>query len=182
MLDETEVLYYPGQYILHHHQVSISGWMWAHQNMLYNHLWDNVVPKQMKKLPIPLTGHCVVDISPSLILILGGSTVARDWYGRKIPSSAPVPTSHVHLYDFNDQSWLSTSLLGQETNLTRNQIPRVNHACAKYLEDGQTKVICPTIIGWSTKTCLVAKKDVQSWTLKDSNARILVNTLTEIGS
>ena len=141
VLDEAEVLYYPGQYILHHQQVSISDWMWSHQNMLYNHLWDNVVPQQMKRLPIPLTGHCVVDISPRLILILGGSTPAFDWRGRRITSSGPVPTNHVHIYDFDHQSWLSTSLLDQEANLTRNQIPRVNHACAKYVEDGQTKVI-----------------------------------------
>ena len=141
VLDEAEVLYYPGKYILHQQQVSISGWMWSHENMLYSHLWENVVPQQMKRLPIPLTGHCVVDISPRLILILGGSTVALDWYGRRIPGSAPVPTNHVHIYDFDDQTWLSTSFLGQESNLTRNQIPRVNHACARYLEGGQTKVI-----------------------------------------
>ena len=66
---------------------------------------------------ISLTGHCLVDLSPSLILILGGSTVARDWYGREVPGSAPLPTSHLHLYDFQTQSWLSTALLGQEQAL-----------------------------------------------------------------
>ena len=141
VLDDAEVLYYPGQYILHQQQVSISDWMWANQNMLYSHLWDNVVPQQMKRLPIPLAGHCVVDISPSRILILGGSTVGLDWRGRRISSSAPFPTNHVHIYDFDDQSWLSTSLLGQEANLTKNQIPRVNHACATYVEGSQVKVI-----------------------------------------
>ena len=143
VLDESEVLYYPGQYILHHHQVSISHWMWARPDMLYTHLWDEVVPPAMKRLPIPLTGHCLVDLSPRLVLILGGTTVTTtyDWYGRKISSSAPAPTNHLHIYDFDDQSWLSTALPGQEANLTRNQIPRVNHACAKYQEGGRTKVI-----------------------------------------
>ena len=60
VLDETEVLYYPGQYVLHHQQVSITDWAWAQPEMLYHHLWDNVVPQQMKKLPIPLTGRYIL--------------------------------------------------------------------------------------------------------------------------
>ena len=62
VLGSTKQLLYPGEYNLHHHRVNIKGWGWAHQNMLDQHLWDNVIPHQMKSLPIPLAGHCVVDI------------------------------------------------------------------------------------------------------------------------
>ena len=67
MLDSAEVLHYPGQYLLHHHQVNIRHWAWAHVNMLDQHLWDNVIPSNMKKLPIPLAGHCIVDIRHNMI-------------------------------------------------------------------------------------------------------------------
>ena len=67
VLEETEVLYYPGQYVLHQQEVSITGWAWTQQNMLYQPLWHEVQPTQMRRLPLPLTGHCVVDISPRQI-------------------------------------------------------------------------------------------------------------------
>ena len=78
--------------------------------------------------------------SPQYVLVVGGNTVPLDWAGRRVVTVPPVPSSHLHLYDFDSNSWTSTAG-GEDNNMTRNQIPRVNHACAKYQEDGKIKII-----------------------------------------
>ena len=106
-----------------------------------------------------------LDISgPRLILILGGSTVALDWAGRKISGSAPVPTSHVHIYDFDEQAWLSTSLLGQESNLTRNQsaalslVKIIETLCSDWLRLGPRIMVLLRQLSYAIKIQLKAPK------------------------
>ena len=54
-----------------------------------------------------------------------------------------IPTNDVHLYDFEEDTWLSTySLTGPPSNqLKKFRIARANHACARYEEAGRVKVI-----------------------------------------
>ena len=54
-----------------------------------------------------------------------------------------IPTNDVHLYDFEEDAWLSTySLTGPPSNqLKKFRIARANHACARYEEAGRVKVI-----------------------------------------
>ena len=59
----TELLYQPGHYTLAGgRELELDRWTWAHQGMLNTRVWREVVPPGMKSLPLPLSGHCLVDI------------------------------------------------------------------------------------------------------------------------
>ena len=58
----NEVLYYPGNYIINGYNIKFPKWLWASERMVLESVWENVIPDGMKELPLPLAGHCVVDI------------------------------------------------------------------------------------------------------------------------
>ena len=62
ILDENEVMVYPGTWNGTKHNT----WRWMNKNMLKQNLWLNEVVEPMKKLPIPLTGHCAIMINNNL--------------------------------------------------------------------------------------------------------------------
>lgn len=62
----TELLYHPGHYTLAGgRELRLDRWSWAHQAMLNTRVWGEAVPPGMKTLPLPLSGHCAVDIRHS---------------------------------------------------------------------------------------------------------------------
>ena len=62
----TELLYHPGHYrlpaLLGGRELRLDRWSWAHPDMLHSRVWGEAVPPGMKTLPLPLSGHCAVDI------------------------------------------------------------------------------------------------------------------------
>ena len=62
ILQSNEILYYPGSYNINGHNVIFSKWVWASERMIQEAIWEKVIPDGMKELPLPLAGHCVVDI------------------------------------------------------------------------------------------------------------------------
>ena len=65
ILRENEILYYPGTHITGYgdvEDVTIKTWAWAHARMITERLWIFLVPGTIKQLPMPLAGHCAVDI------------------------------------------------------------------------------------------------------------------------
>ena len=62
ILQSNEILYYPGSYNINGHNVIFSKWVWASERMIQEAIWEKVIPNGMKELPLPLAGHCVVDI------------------------------------------------------------------------------------------------------------------------
>ena len=101
--------------------------------------WSAGVPDAMKMLPMPLTGHCAVSIGERFVLVFGGGTNQKDAAGKFIPNSEPKPSNHIHLEDFEDEKWHSTS--ENDKQLNQINVPRVNHACIQYKEMGKIKII-----------------------------------------
>ena len=71
--------------------------------------------------------------------------------GNFIKNSERDPTNHLHLYDFEKNVWHST-YEDDDTGskrLTPMTLPRMNHACLKFIENGKTKIM---LAGGVTKT------------------------------
>ena len=141
ILRDNEVLFYPGSF--EGQNVNIKRWEWANKKMKNILIWKNVVPDAMKNLPIPLTGHCAVNIDDRFSLVIGGATTKSNSDGSFVAFSGPELTNHVHLYDFLRHEWVSTytnsKLDGKE--LKRMKIPRMNHACVMFEDKGNKKVM-----------------------------------------
>ena len=135
-------------------EFTLKRWEWAHKKLKNIEVWDNGVPADfknnptkpgMKKLPIPLTGLCAVDIGSRQVLVIGGGTAEVKADGTFSTNSAPIPTDHIHMY--HNQKWSSTyvSELVQGTKaLSKMKIARMNHACLKvgnevYVAGGVTR-------------------------------------------
>ena len=85
-------------------------WEWAHRKMKNIEVWNRGVKDNMKQLPMPLTGHCALEVSlkemvngveknVKHVIVIGGGTTAINEDGTFDLYSGPVPTSHVHLYE-----------------------------------------------------------------------------------
>ena len=149
ILMDNEILLYPAAFERNTFQQS--SWEWAHKNIKNKEVWNSGVPEAMKRLPIPLTGHCVVDINTRYVLVIGGGTTLVDEKGNFIMNSEPEPTNHLHLYDFDKNVWHSTyddDGTGKK-HLTPMTLPRMNHACLKFVENGKIKIM---LAGGVTKT------------------------------
>ena len=106
ILMDNEILLYPASF--EGSTFEQKSWQWAHKKMKNKEVWNSGVPEAMKKLPIPLTGHCAVDINTRYVLVFGGGTTMVDDKGNFIMNSEPEPTNHLHLYDFEKNVWHST--------------------------------------------------------------------------
>ena len=106
----------------------------------------------MKFLPIPLTGHCAVQINiagdgTNIVVIGGGTTeVKEDGNGVTfVQNTGPIPTDHVHVYSFSTNKWSSTfaesSLVTGTKVLKKSNIARMNHGCVSFTEGGKEKVM-----------------------------------------
>ena len=111
------------------------------------------MPEGMKRLPIPLTGHCAVNINDRYVLVIGGATLQTNPDGSFVAFSRQEISNHVHLYDFSKDAWLSTFTNSNREGkaLNKLRIPRMNHACVTYEEKGVTKII---VVGGVSKDSL----------------------------
>ena len=148
ILQDNEVLFYPGSF--EEDSYEHKSWQWANKNMKNKEVWSSGVPEAMKLLPMPLTGHCAVDINTRYVLVIGGGTTQVDDNGNFIMNSEPEPSNHIHLYDFEKKMWSSTyeNAETRSKSLTPMSLPRMNHACIKFKENGRTKIM---IAGGVTK-------------------------------
>ena len=155
ILQDNEVLLFPGSFA--GTDYDIRSWEWAHKKMKNILVWENVVPEGMKKLPIPLTGHCAVIINDRYVLVIGGATLQTNPDGSFVAFSRQEISNHVHLYDFSKDTWASTVTNSQRDGkaLNKIRIPRMNHACVTYEENGATKVM---IVGGVSKDSLEDSK------------------------
>ena len=148
ILQDNEVLFYPARFDNKNYE--LNNWEWAHRKMKNMEVWSNGVPETMKKLPIPLTGHCAVKIDTRFILVIGGGTnkFAEEKF---LANSKPEPTNHIHLYDFDKRKWDSTFVDGnmEVKKIGQMNIPRMNHACLLFEEGGRKKIM---VAGGVTKT------------------------------
>ena len=72
-------------------------------------------------------------------LIIGGGTNRLDKSGNIDHYSDPVPTTHIHFYNFNNDQWISSTLNTSTLwgkPLRRMTYGRMNHACIKYNDNG----------------------------------------------
>ena len=147
ILQDTEVLVYPQS------RRSTGGltpwsakrWDWAHRKQKNIEVWNNGVPGDadqgnpgMKLLPMPLSGHCVVEVGAGQsrgILVIGGGTTKVNEDGTFLTNSGPLPSSHLHLYhlagpdkDKWSSSFPSPLVLGTRP-LARLVTSRMNHGC-----------------------------------------------------
>lgn len=51
------------------------------------HVWQNSVPDELKRLPLPLTGHCALNIDQQYAVVIGGATTPLDQLGNHLPWS-----------------------------------------------------------------------------------------------
>merc|ERR1712130_1008631 len=101
ILQDDEVLQFPSRA---GDSWSLKKWVWAHKKMKYIEVWNNAVPNGMKLLPMPLAGHCSVDMD-DLVLVIGGGTNEMKEDGTFVHNSGPIPTNHIHLYDKTTDQW-----------------------------------------------------------------------------
>jgi hypothetical protein len=137
ILQDNEVLIYPE---VRKNRFTAKRWEWAHKKMKNIEVWNSGVPGDMrftpkhagmKVLPLPLAGHCAVDIG-GRVAVVGGGTLADHSNEIIIQNSPLVPTDHVHFYNRADQKWSSTfesDLVTGSLRVTKLGIPRMNHAC-----------------------------------------------------
>ena len=162
MVESTEVLQYP---VIFRPTGSSPGytlkrWLWANQKMKDFEIWQYGVRQPQYSLPIPLAGHCVVKLDDRFVVFLGGATTRFDEFSSVIPNTGPEPTSHVHVYgefrryctalgnnwnistltDLDNEVW-ATTFQGQDPNLKRMNVGRMNHGCVTYVEAGRTKIM-----------------------------------------
>lgn len=162
ILQDNEVLIYP-QVRKNSGNVVFSNkrWDWAHKKMKNIEVWNEAVPGDltaspvrpgMKMLPMPLAGHCAVEVGSGDgrgVLVLGGGTAVLD-DDAVVQNSPVVPTSHVHFYHKaggNKDKWsssLDTPLATGTRSLGRMGVARMNHACLAignkvYVAGGVTK-------------------------------------------
>ena len=141
ILQDNEVLLYPASW--EGSDYDVRKWEWAHKKMKNILIWDNIVPEGMKRLPMPLTGQCAVNINDRYAIVTGGATLQSHPDGSFVAFSKQVISGHVHLYDFSNDAWASTYGDAKVNGryLTEMRIPRMNHACAVFEEAGSKKVI-----------------------------------------
>ena len=146
VLKDNEVLQFPATFETSN-GFDQKRWEWAHKKMRNKEVWTNSVPEAMKELPIALAGHCAVDINNQFVLFIGGGTTEFKADGTPVPNSGPVPTDHIHIYNFSSNKWQSTFL--EDASLKKMRIGRMNHGCLKYEENGLIKIM---VAGGITKT------------------------------
>ena len=86
-------------------------------------MWNYGVRASMYSLPIPLSGHCVVTINRRFVVFLGGATTEFKEDGTIKLNTGPEPTSHIHIYNLDNESW-ETTFLGQSNTLRKMSVPR----------------------------------------------------------
>ena len=104
---------------------SLKGWEWSNRKAKRTEVWNYGVRASMYSLPIPLSGHCVVTINRRFVVFLGGATTEFKEDGTIILNTGPEPTSHIHIYNLDNESW-ETTFLGQSNTLRKMSVPRYN--------------------------------------------------------
>eukprot|EP00092_Neocalanus_flemingeri_P033170 GFUD01036072.1.p1 GENE.GFUD01036072.1~~GFUD01036072.1.p1 ORF type:complete len:565 (-),score=103.40 GFUD01036072.1:48-1742(-) len=156
ILQENEVLQYPASFTETKKNFVLKRWEWANSKMKNSDVWDTAVPESMKLLPIPLTGHCTVEVkvdefdangkqkSILYFVLIGGGTTEIKEDGTFVENTGPIPTNHVHVFNTGQNKWSSTfasDLVTDKRVLTKSKIARMNHACVSYTEGGKPKIM-----------------------------------------
>ena len=101
-------------------------WEWAHRKMKNIEVWNRGVKDNMKQLPMPLTGHCALELSlkemvngveknVKHVIVIGGGTTAINEDGTFDLYSGPLPTNHVHLYE---RRWVTFTIVHMHNLVT----------------------------------------------------------------
>ena len=155
VLQDNEVLQYPVDWMRqgsYPERYTLKRWEWANKKMKNIAVWNNGVPGDdatnpgMKKLPMPLTGHCALLVGTGTgagssgkkgVLVIGGGTNPVREDGTFKLNSPPIPTNHIHFYHRGGSSntrWSSTFVSPLVTGtkaVAKMSVPRMNHACLK---------------------------------------------------
>jgi len=156
ILQENEVLQYPAIFEEAKKNFKLKRWEWANSKMKNSEVWETGVITSMKFLPIPLAGHCAVEVTVKedvdgveknvnhIVLIGGGTTEIKEDGLTFVENSGPVPTDHVHVYTTSKNSWSSTfssDLVTGKRVLKKSRIARMNHGCVSYTEGDKVKIM-----------------------------------------
>jgi len=157
ILQDNEVLQYPADWNKPSKTFVLKRWEWAHKKMKNIEVWHKGVvgfpdPTRgesgdssnpgMKQMPMPLAGHCAVNVNGNGVFVIGGGTNERNSDGTFQTNSAPEPTQHIHLFHRqgpNANKWSSSltnsDLVKGTVVLVNMNVPRMNHACLKIGND-----------------------------------------------
>ena len=173
ILDHNEFLPYPAKDGGHRGDIDVKAWNFFHKKST-NEVWSELrLNSAMVYLPIPLSGHCALQI-PRFTLIFGGLTT-----GHKT-------TDHVHVYDQRFHKWGTTAaaevdnlapssphidrdntVLTYFTKIKKMKYGRMNHACMMYEDNGAMKVIVAGGVSLDPDTetnTVLGSVEIMDWT------------------
>ena len=181
ILQENEVLQYPGIFTGAKRNYVEARWEWANPKMKNSDVWTTGVVDNMKLLPIPLAGHCTVEIQAKelvndveklvtyFVILGGGTTEVKEDGITFVENTGPIPTNHVHVYSTaSGGKWSSTfptELAPGTKVLKRSKIPRMNHGCVAFMEGGRQKIMIAGGVTFTTsnQATAVNKMEVMDW-------------------
>ena len=184
ILQENEVLQYPATFTEAKRNYVLKRWDWANTKMKNSDVWETGVADSLKLLPIPLAGHCTVELKVkelvdgvektiSYIVVLGGGTTELKEDGVTfIENTGPIPTDHVHVYNSAKEQWSSTFtsvLVTGKKVVKKSKIPRMNHGCVSYIEGGKHKIMVAGGVTLSSSNQALAVNKVEVMDFETGN-------------
>jgi len=185
ILQDNEVLQYPATFSAAKRNYVEKRWEWANSKMKNSDVWISGVPDNMKSLPMPLAGHCTVELKVKelvegvektityIVTLGGGTTEVKEDGVTFIENTGPIPSDHVHVYSTaKGGQWSSTftsDLVTGKRPLKKSKIPRMNHGCVTYVQGGKHKIMVAGGVTFTSSNQAIAVNKVEVMDFETGN-------------